>query len=356
MPARKAEMTNEERLWALCNRKPVDRVPLVHKGYGFCAKNAGIKKADIYRDPKTSFRAQYHTMEQYGAVRSPFYTFVSYGAYEFGGEIHWPAESDNSASPSVAKRPVEEPEDVFKLELPDPTTAGCVPMMMEFAKMQEEHGTEIAFVCGSPFTHAANLCGVDKFMLWLLTEPEAAHRALRLMTDHILQVAKYFIDTFGPGRVLARAAAPSESNMMISPDFFEEHALPYLKELYGGVLEMGARKNVYFHICSDHNKNLDHWKEVPMGDPGILSFGHEVGLKTAAEAFPDHIIAGNIEPRIVVQGTPEEVYEESKRCILEGKEHCQSGFIFMAGCELPYDTPPLNVHMMQRAVEDFGWF
>jgi uroporphyrinogen-III decarboxylase len=58
----------------------------------------------------------------------------------------------------------------------------------------------------------------------------------------------------------------------------------------------------------------------------------------------------------VVQGTPEEVYEESKRCILEGKEHCQSGFIFMAGCELPYDTPPLNVHMMQRAVEDFGWF
>ena len=62
-----------------------------------------------------------------------------------------------------------------------------------------------------------------------------------------------------------------------------------------------------------------------------------------AEQFPDQIIAGNIEPRKVSQGTPEEVCEASKQCILEGKAHYARGrFIFMAGCELPYTTPAVN--------------
>ncbi|MEW5817702.1 MAG: uroporphyrinogen decarboxylase family protein [Spirochaetota bacterium] len=354
----KNRMTMDERMAAVLNREPVDGVPFVHKGYGFCAKNYGVKKSDIYKDPEISFKAQYYTMEQYGAVKQPFYTFVSYGALEFGGEIEWPAEDSHSSSPSVKRRPVQEPEDVFKLKLSDPKKAGCVPMMMNFAKLQEKNNTQIAFICGSAFTHAANLCGVDKFMLWLITNPEAVAKALELMSDHILQVAKYFVDTFGEGRVLARCAAPTESNMLISPDQFEQYVLPVHQKVYGGVLEMGAKKNLYFHICSDHNKNLRHWQKIPRsrdGVPGILSIGHEITLQKMAEHFPDDIIAGNIEPRLVATGTPEEVYAASKKCILEGKKHCQPGrFIFEAGCELPYDVPPVNIYMMQKAVQDFG--
>ena len=233
-------------------------------------------------------------------------------------------------------------------------------MMMEFAGMQEKHGTQIAFICGSAFTHAANLCGVDKFLMWLLIAPEAAQKALDLMSDHILQVARYFVDTFGKERVLARCAAPSESNMLISPDQFEQFVLPVHQKVYGSILEMGVRKNLYFHICSDHNKNLKHWQKVPMsrgGAPGILSFGHEVEIKEAAEHFPKHIIAGNIDPRIIAKCGPEQIYETSKKCIIEGKKYCKKGqFIFMAGCELPYDVPPVNVYMMQKAVEDFGLY
>ena len=353
-----AAMTPDERLEAALNRKSLDGIPFIHKGYGFCAKNCGIRNADIYTNPELSFKAQLNTMEQYGASKQPFYTFVSYGPYEFGGEVQLPPQENMTASPSVSRRPVAEPDDVFKLELPDPRNAGCVPAMLEFARLQEKHGTQIAFICGSPFTHAANLCGVDKFMMWLLDAPEAARKAMELVTEHILQVARHFVDTFGKDRVLARCAAPSESNAMISPDQFEAFALPALQKLYGGVLALGVRKSLYFHICSDHNKNLHHWKKVPMsrdGAPAILSIGHEVTLRTAAEHFPEHIIAGNIEPRLVSQGTPEAVYEASRKCILEGKEHCKKGqFVFMAGCEIPYTAPCVNVYMMQKAVQDFG--
>jgi uroporphyrinogen decarboxylase len=354
MAKKQDRMSSQERIAALYSRQPVERVPFVHRGYGFSAKNVGFPIADIYENPVKSFEAQTWTAEMYGSDATPWYTFVSYGAWEFGGDINWPADRFESG-PSVDRRPVQSEEDLWDLELPDPAQAGAVPRMMEFAKMQEEHGTQIAVICGSPFTHAANLCGTEQFMLWLAMSPDTVRRALRLMTDHILQVVQYFVDTFGPGRVLARSAAPTESNYLISPKQFEAFALPYLTELHQGALDLGV-KTIYCHICGEQNKNLPLWAQVPMGDPGMLSFGHEVDIATAAKHFPDHIIAGNVNPQVIASGSPAEVYKLCKEAIDKGKKHCESGFVLMPGCEIPPTTPAYNMYVMRKAVEDWGWY
>jgi uroporphyrinogen decarboxylase len=336
---------------ALYNREPVDCVAYVQRGYGFSAKNVGYALADIYADPQKSFEAQMRTIEQYNSDGTPFYTFVSYGAWEFGGQIEWPDDRWGSG-PGVERRPVKSPEDVFKLELPDVKTAGCVPHMMEFAKLQEKHDVPIAFICGSPFTHAANLCGVEQFLFWIGKAPETVHRAMRLMTDHILQVAEYFIETFGENRVIARSAAPTDG--LVAPRHFKEFVLPYMQELHRGVLEMGA-KSIYCHICGEQNHLLDLWAEVPFGDPGMLSFGHEVDLLTAAKHFPDQIIAGNVEPQLIAQGPALEVFAQARLAVEKGKQ-CPSGFVLMGGCEIPKTTPPYHMYLMSKAREEFGWF
>ncbi|MCG2770404.1 MAG: hypothetical protein L6435_18805, partial [Anaerolineae bacterium] len=274
-------------------------------------------------------------------------------AWEFGGEIRWPVDRYESG-PSVARRPVESEEDLWSLELPDAKTAGCVPNMMEFAKLQEKHGVQIAVICGSPFTHAANLCGTESFMMWMMMNPETAHRALRLMTDHILEVVQYFVDTFGKGHVLARSAAPTESNAMISPKQFEEFALPYLSELHEKVLAMGV-KGIYCHICGEQNKNLPLWAQVPMGGRAMLSFGHEVDLVTAAQYFPDHIIAGNVNPQVIAKGSPQEVYKVTKEALEKGKK-CPGGYVLMGGCSIPHITPPYNIYTMKKVCDEFGWY
>lgn len=349
---KKSKMKSPERVEALYRRKPQDRVTFYHRGYGFCAKNVGYPIADIYENPEKSFIAQSRTAEQYSSDATPFYTFVSYGSWEFGGEIKYPDDRMGSG-PSVAKRPVENPEDLWKLELPEVNRAGCIPKQMEFARLQEKHGTQISFICGSPFTHAANLCGVEKFMMWIMSNPEAVHKAMRLMTDHILQVARYFVDTFGKGRVIARSAAPTDSNRLISPQQFEKFAYPYIKELHEKVLEMGV-KSIYCHICGEQNKNLPLWADIPFGDPGMISIGHEVEISTAAKYFPNHIIAGNVDPQIISRGTPEAIYEACKRVIEEGKKHCEGRYVFMGGCEISASTPPYNIYLMQKAVNEFG--
>ena len=92
-----------------------------------------------------------------------------------------------------------------------------------------------------------------------------------------------------------------------------------------------------------------------MGDPGIVSFGHEVDLEKAAEYFSNDIIVGNLEPAIIQVGTAEEVYEASRIVIEKGKRLAE-GFMFGPGCELPPMAPVENVKAMTAAVNDFGWY
>jgi uroporphyrinogen decarboxylase len=342
-------MTPAERIQALYQHEPADKIAFIHRGYGFCAKNVGYPIADIYEDPQKSFAAQLRTAEQYDSDGTPFYTFVSYGAWEFGGEIAWPDDRYGSG-PSIARRPVDSLEALMELELPDPKSAGSLPRMMEFARLQAENGLPIAFICGSPFTHAANLAGVDNFLKWTITHPDAVHKALRLMTDHILEVAHWFIETFGKDKVIARSAAPTDG--LLSPKQFESLALPYLIELHTEVLKMGA-SSIYCHICGDQNHLLDAWSKVPFGEPGMLSFGHEVDLLDAAQAFPGQIIAGNVDPQIIARGTPEQIDSACREAIEKGKQ-IEAGYVLMGGCELPPITPPYSIYLMSQAREKYG--
>ena len=91
------------------------------------------------------------------------------------------------------------------------------------------------------------------------------------------------------------------------------------------------------------------------GDPGIVSFGHEVDLTKAAEYFPNDIMAGNLNPTIIQEETPEEVYEASRE-VIEKYKTLPGGFMFAPGCELPPMAPVDNVRAMTRAVNDVGYY
>jgi len=166
--------------------------------------------------------------------------------------------------------------------------------------------------------------------------------------------AEYWVETFGTENLMPTAGAPTESNQIVSPKQFEEFCLPYQKEVNERLLDLGV-KHIFFHICGEQNLNLPYWAQVPMGDPGIVTFGHEVDIDTASRYFPNDIIMGNVNPALIQTGTAEEVYELCKVCIEKGKKH-RAGFILAPGCEVPVKAPPYNVWMMRKAIEDFGWY
>jgi len=353
---RQDEMTSAERMDALIKGKPIDRVPFfLYNSWGFCARNVGYTTGDMYSDPEKCFQAKLWTMEQYGSQVAPSLSYASYGAWEFGGEVKLPG-SEWEQAPNILRFPVESEEDAWKLTLPDVTGAGILPTIMELSKILEKNGLPIQIPLGSPLMRAGNLCGVERLCRWMVRKPEIVHHLLRLVTDHGLEVTKYWVDTFGAGNVTAREGSATESNQVISPKQFEQFALPYEKELHEKVLAMGVRRFFQCHICGEEELNLPYWAQVPMGEVGLVSFDHEVDLTKAIEYFGDTcIIAGNIDSTVLLSGTPRQVYELCRQAIEKAK-YAPRGFMLAADCEVPPSTPPYNVYMMRKAIDDFGWY
>jgi len=345
-------MQSQDRLRTLLSGGRPDRVPLYHFLLGFCARNVGFDIADMYRDPVKSFQAQLWTFEQYGIDGGPDYGYASYGGWEFGGDIKMP-EGEWQQAPAHLTFPVTTEEDLGRLHLPDVTSAGSLPLAMQFSRLQQQHGTPITVIMGGNFSIAGNVCSPSTLCRWLLKRPEAAHRLLRIVSDHILQVVRLWTDTFGAENVIPNLWEPIAANDIISPRQFEQFVLPYIKETNEKMLTMGIR-HILYHICGEQNANLPFWAQIPMGDPGLVTFGHQVKLSKAVELFGDScIILGNVDSSLIQTGTPQQVYDACRDAILAGK-HSPRGFMLMSGCELPPMSSPYNVHMMKKAIEDFG--
>jgi uroporphyrinogen decarboxylase len=357
---KKATMTDRERIEALLRGEKPDRVPLwPFTSGGYAVKNAGYTISDAYNKPEKALEAQRWCCEQYGWIFAPTIGYAAHGGWEFGGEIRWPSEKLQHA-PAVVKYVAETEDDVWKLEVPRLENAGIIPLLREFytlsskERLDNEPFNVKCFGAGAAFTTAGNIAGPEKLCTWMRTSPDVAHRLLRLATDYIKSYAQYWKGLFGIEGVLPTGAEPTSSNQLISPRHFEQFAMPYLKEVNEHFLDLGY-KHLYVHICGEHNDNLPYWTQIPMGSPGFVSFGSEVELRKAASYFPRDIVVGNIAPDIFLNGTPQQVYDTTRKVIKEGKE-CPGGFVLSPGCELPPTAPPLNVWMMTKAVNDFGWY
>jgi uroporphyrinogen decarboxylase len=349
------KMTKDERWLAMLNRQPLDRIPVHGFSQSFSAVHCGLTIADAYNNPEKAFQAMTKTAAKFGWQDLPIIAYASMGGWEFGGEIKWP-ESEFSQAPTVTRRPVESEEDIDKLKVPDVTTAGIIPLMMEVSKLQEKSGAAlIECISLGPWSLACNIAGVETICKWSLKKPDLVHKLEKKVLPFSIGVIRYWKDTFGTDRVLPWVGgSAAASNQLISPKIIEHFVLPYMKEFYNEVHAMGFR-HIFIHICGEQNANLPYWSQLNYGDPGIISIGHEVELEIAAKYFPNNIIMGNIEPAMLLTKNPEEVYQATKVVIEKGKKY-PGGFMLAPGCEMAPRVPENNVWAMMQAVSDLGWY
>ena len=358
MAERKGRMTERERVEALLRREKPDRVPNWPLVFGFCTVYTGGTIADAYSKPDVFLNSLRKACQDFGWVFYPLMAFPDTLASEFGGEIKLPT-GDFAQATMVTRFAVNTDEDVWNLKMPDVKTAGTAPIRIEICRLSSQEWLDnepfnVASWMGGHFTGAAQICGIENFSRWTIKKPEVAHRLMRMTIDYYTELAKYFKDTFGTKGVLPFSGEPSAANQIISPKQFERFAMPYIKEFCETLLSMGY-KHIFMHVCGEQNLNLPYWAQIPMGDPGIVSIGHEVELQTAAKYFPNDIIMGNLEPAIIQTKTQDEVYEATRKNIEDGKKLTQ-GYIFSPGCELPPRAPAENVMAITRAIEDYGWY
>jgi uroporphyrinogen decarboxylase len=83
----------------------------------------------------------------------------------------------------------------------------------------------------------------------------------------------------------------------------------------------------------------------------IIDIDWMVDIHRAAEIFGEGpAVCGNFDPvRIMLHGTPEEVYEAACDCLNNGGNR----MISAAGCEIPDKTPVENLYSQSQALKDY---
>ncbi len=354
---RKDRMTKWERWNAILNRQTPDRVPVWSFGLGFHAIHAGLSLVEAYTNAEKVVDATEKTSAEFGWQDLPMIGYAAMGAWELGGDVKMPS-GQYAQAPAVIRTPIESEEDVDRLKVPtDISNAGLIPLMLECVRIQVKRGYPLIMgMTLGPWSFAVNSAGVERVMRWVIKKPDVLHRLEEKVLPFSIQLLHAFVDTADKGRILPWVGGTAtSSNQLISPQVFKEFYIPYMKKLYDEAHKMGL-KHIFIHICGDQNANLPHWAELDYGDPGLLSFGHEVDLEVAGSYFPNHIIVGNLEPAILQVGTSEEVYEATRKVIEKGKRLGPWRFMLAPGCELPPRSPEENVWAMMQAISDFGWY
>jgi uroporphyrinogen-III decarboxylase len=202
-----------------------------------------------------------------------------------------------------AEKVIRDVAQIDDLEEPNPATDGLLPFMLNRLRNAqprlEDMGHRIRFsVSRGPLNIASFLMGTTEFLMALKTDPDKAHRLLRVITQFLKK-----------WHALQREAFPSIDGIFLLDDIvgfigkadFEEFGLPYFRELYAGTEAVK-----FFHNDAECAKSIAHYPELGINlyNPGIFNTLAELRAMSGNRLA----ILGNIPPRdVLAKRTPAEV-------------------------------------------------
>jgi uroporphyrinogen-III decarboxylase len=155
-------------------------------------------------------------------------------------------------------------------------------------------------------------------------------------------------------RQQAKAVAPlamwvggwRSASEFLSPRLWQRFVFPYLKEIVEVIVQEGAVP--LLHFDADWTRDLEYLRQLPKGKV-ILGLDSATDIFKAKEVLGDHMcILGDVPPRMLSLGSPEEVTAYCHRLVTEVGP---GGFILSQGCVLPPEAKLGNVQAMVRSVQ-----
>ncbi len=318
---------------------PVDFLPRVPILMQYAAEHIGSNYAAFAADYRVLVEANLRCREDFGfdqvsAISDPYREVQG-----FGGRIRY-----ETNHPPVCERIVV-PDINDHSALPDdPDPYQCERMLdrlMAVRTFKQRVGGACSILgwVEGPAAEAADLHGVENFLVDVMMEPEAstalmAHctkTAIRFATAQLAEGA----ETIGIGDAICS---------QLPPDLYREQVWPLQKKLFDAIHAAGGL--VKLHICGDITHLLPHLAELPID---ILDLDHMVDPLQARKIIGARIaIAGRIDPVAdVLHGTPQSI----RQAVLDSYAKLGYPHMVMAGCEIPSGTPKENLKALCEPVE-----
>ncbi|MEW6073357.1 MAG: uroporphyrinogen decarboxylase family protein [Planctomycetota bacterium] len=363
----------EERLRRARRFETPDRVPVVPAlAHRFLVPVAGVSFPAYYGDPETMLRtqilAQKWVMENVrtdacsitGAWVGAWTDFQNtFEAGSLGVEIVFRADD----IPWVGAPWVRTADDLARLEAMDFVGGEINARQVEYrrAMMRVAERYPVRFQGGpvffpganpalthtsdGPFGVAGDLMGQTELFAACLERPDFVRELLRIVTDKLIAYLDFCWTEEG---LAARDFAWTDDLAAgLSAATYRELVLPEEKRLrfhFDGRLTL--------HMCG----RTDHLLEIFRDELAIhefQGFGWEVDLDRVAAVMGGRVVLlGNIDPRLILRGTPEEVREATRIAIEKLAPY--RGYIVQDGNNVPPGSPLANINAMMEAAERYG--
>jgi uroporphyrinogen decarboxylase len=339
------EMTPRERVEALLAGRPADRVPFCPAVYEHKAALIGTTPSRLSRDPDLFEQALVREVEIY----RPDMLTVGCDVYNveaeaLGCEVRYPETND---VPSISVRRVRPGDDVSRLRVPDPDTAGRMPICLEAGRRARHRFGRDMIVRGAlsaPFSTACELAGAEAVLTALLDDPGWVAGLLAFTAE----VAKAYGRAFakrGLGVILFDSHA---SPPLLSPALYRKIVLPATASVIGYFRRNLGIPLVPYIIGGDTSVLLDAILET--GTNNILcDFRADLATFVDRLRGTGVLLRANLDPRLFLAATPAAAAARAREVLAAGRRH--PGFILGTGI-LPYDTTRESVLAVRAALED----
>ncbi|MDD1744106.1 MAG: hypothetical protein LUO85_05720, partial [Methanomassiliicoccales archaeon] len=189
-------MNEFERIDDMLNHEPIDRPPVIcpmHTATVALMKVANAFYPEVQDDPIKMARLAMasHDIAGFENTRVPFDETVEVSAY---GALT--GRKGAMRQPLVLHHQVGGPEDVDRLQVPDPRTDGKVSVVLEAVRFLNQERRDVPVFLGiiSPLMLAMQLRGDHETMLDMTNDPHLVKSLLNKTTSFILEYAREAVE------------------------------------------------------------------------------------------------------------------------------------------------------------------
>ncbi len=303
--------------------------------YEHAAALIGRTPWEASRDPALLFEAHAHAYRLYRHTPiMPGIDIYNLEAEAYGGPVEQPA---GIGIPVISKPICGSTADLLRLPPFDPHRDGRIPMAIEVAARLAAAfpETQVRVPVSGPFSIASSLVGFENLLCDVITDADAAAKALLHLVTGQVAFAKAIHERGLDVAFFESAACPP----LLSPAMFCRVELPALKAILGGIAEVLGHP-VPCIIGGNTTPILDAILET--GTNFVIA-----PFETDQQAFVKKIwertnirVRVNTSPNTIAHGSWEEIRTDADRIIriLDGRPN-----VCVGTGSLPYETPPENV-------------
>ena len=357
-----AAMTMRERMLAVVEGRPHDRVPFVQYGGQVAAnetvwelvgrENVGLLNwawAHILETPNCQFKSEGANINGKDGVRTTLHTPEG-SLYE--ERLYEPTFYTTSASSHYVKAP--EDYRVLMAYLRDIEVQKNTVVLEDQLQELGEDGLPHTAVLRSPYQQLwIEWVGIEELVTHMAYEPALMEEVFALLEDVQRRVFQTVCEAAREVPIPYVVVPDNLTAPMIGVDYFRRHCMPAYKELAEELAETGRDIPVYVHadgylrplwadIGESAVRGLDSMSPPPDNDTSVAD---------ALAQWPDMRVGINF-PSSVHLGTAAEVYEATRQILDEGG---RSGRLQIQISEnVPPEVWRTSFPEIVRAIDDFG--